>query len=185
MKNVAVPTLLAASVLVFSVIPGIHAASFTIPQPVTTHPRLWITTNDLPRLRAWATPTNPVYQALLPVLAGTMNNYDTKYFPGGVQNTNWPDFGDSQGYTGLISEEDAFILALFSLMHSNATQRAIYAQRAANLIRVAMTQAAQGTLAGAPFRDSTFATYNRANATLEISRTSKPASSRRHANGRW
>src|SRR5664279_3022750 len=55
-----------------------RAASSDIPQPVTSHPRLWITTNDLPRLRAWAMPTNPVYQALLPVLAGTMNNYDTK-----------------------------------------------------------------------------------------------------------
>lgn len=56
---------------------------------------------------------------------------------------------------------------MFSLIHSNATQRAIYAQQAASLIRVAMTQAAQGTLAGAPFRDPDFATYNRANATLE------------------
>lgn len=153
--------------LVFLIGSNACAATFNIPQPVTSHPRLWITTNDLPRLRAWATPTNPVYQALLPVLAGTMNNYDTLYFPGGVQNPNWPDIGDSQGYTGLISEEDAFILALFSLIHSNGNQRAIYAQRAANLIRVAMTQAAQGTLAGAPFRDTDFATYNRANATLE------------------
>ena len=59
------------------------------------------------------------------------------------------------------------MLALFSLIHSNATQRAIYAQRAADLIRVAMTEAAKGTLAGAPFRDPDFATYNRANATLE------------------
>lgn len=143
------------------------AASSSIPQPVTSHPRLWITTNDLPRLRSWASPTNPVYQALLPVLTATMTHYDTQYFPGGVPNSNWPDFGDSQGYTGLISEEDAFILALFSLIHPNSTQRAIYAQRAANLIRVAMTEAAKGTLAGAPFRDRDFATYNRANATLE------------------
>ena len=42
------------------------AASCSIPQPVPSHPRLWITTNDLPRLRSWATPTNPVYQALVP-----------------------------------------------------------------------------------------------------------------------
>jgi hypothetical protein len=167
MKTGSLPAVLAAIVLLLVFTPEVHAGSFTIPQPVTSHPRLWITTNDLPRLRAWATPINPVYQALLPVLTGTMNNYDTKYFPAGVQNPTWPDIGDSQGYTGLISEEDAFILALFSLIHSNATQRAIYAQRAANLIRIAMTQAAQGTLSGAPFRDPTFATYNRANATLE------------------
>jgi hypothetical protein len=159
--------LFAAAALILVSASEVRAASSGIPQPVTSHPRLWITTNDLPRLRSWATPTNQVYQALLPVLTSTMNNYDTQYFPGGVQNTTWPDLGDSQGYTGLITEEDAFVLALFSLIHSNATQRAIYAQHAANLIRVAMTEAAKGTLAGAPFRDTGFATYNRANATLE------------------
>lgn len=30
-----------------------------IPVPVTSHPRLWVTTNDLPRLRSWATASNP------------------------------------------------------------------------------------------------------------------------------
>jgi hypothetical protein len=159
--------LVAVAVLVLAGAREVRAAASGIPQPVTGHPRLWITTNDLPRLRAWATPTNPVYQALLPVLTSTVNNYATQYFPGGIQNSNWPDFGDSQGYTGLITEEDAFVLALFSLVDSNATQRAIYAQQAANLIRVAMTEAAKGTLVGAPFRDPTFAVYNRANATLE------------------
>ncbi len=138
-----------------------------IPFPVASHPRLWITTNDLPRLQSWATPTNPVYQAVLTLLTNSMNDYDTQFFPGGVQNANWPDFGDTQGYTGLITEEDAFVFALFSLIHPDTTKRPLYAQRAADLIRVAMTQVAQGTLAGAPFRDPLFATYNRANATLE------------------
>lgn len=167
MRRSALAAILVSAILLLPGAAKVRAASTSIPQPVTSHPRLWITTNDLPRLRRWATPANPVYQALLPVLAGTMHNYDTQYFPGGVQNASWPDFGDSQGYTGLISEEDAFILALFSLIHSDSTQRAIYAQRAASLIRVAMTEAAKGTMAGAPFRDPGFATYNRANATLE------------------
>src|SRR6185312_4465650 len=26
------------------------------------HPRIWITADDLPRLRSWATPSNPVYR---------------------------------------------------------------------------------------------------------------------------
>ncbi|MGA2747502.1 MAG: hypothetical protein ABSG59_01905 [Verrucomicrobiota bacterium] len=139
----------------------------SIPFPVASHPRLWITTNDLPRLESWATATNPIYTALLTLFTNSIINYDTQYFPGGVQNTNWPDFGDAQGYTGLITEEDAFMFALFSLVSPNLTQRQVYAQQAANLIRVAMTQAAHGTLSGAPFRDPLFATYNRANATLE------------------
>ena len=143
------------------------AASPTIPFPVPSHPRLWITTNDLPRLRSWAAPTNPVYQAVRVLLTNTMVNYDTQYFPGGVQNASWPDFGDTQGYTGLLTEEDAFIFALFSLIDPDPTARGFYAQRAANLIRVPMTQAALGPLSGAPFRDPMFATYNRANASLE------------------
>jgi hypothetical protein len=160
-------TMPAADVIVTANYQATNGFLSTIPFPVATHPRLWITTNDLPRLRSWATPANPVYQAVRTLLTDSMNNYDTRYFPGGVQNTNWPDFGDTQGYTGLLTEEDAFVFALFSLVDPDPTQRALYAQRAANLIRVAMTQAAKGSLAGAPFRDPEFATYNRANASLE------------------
>ena len=144
-----------------------NAVVTTIPFPNPSHPRLWMTTNDLPRLQAWATPTNPIYAAALTMLNRSMDNYDTQYFPGGVQNPTWPDLGDSQGYVGLITEEDAFVLAFFSLIYPDPALRPVYAQRAANLIRVAMQKAALGTLAGAPFRDPLFATYNRANLTLE------------------
>ena len=140
----------------------------TIPFPVTSHPRLWITTNDLPRLRSWATPANPIYAGIRNYLTNAMVNYDTQYFPGGVQNPNYPDLGDSQGYTGLITEEDAIIFALFSLLDPDVNARAIYAQRGADLIRVALQQAALGPLAGAPFRDPGMATYNRANETLKL-----------------
>ena len=145
-----------------------NSYSTTIPYPVSSHPRLWITTNDLPRLRSWATATNPIYMAVRNYLTNAMVDYDTHYFPGGVQNANYPDLGDSQGYTGLITEEDAIILALFSLVDPDVNARAVYAQRAAALIRVAMTQAALGPLAGAPFRDPGFATYNRANESLKL-----------------
>src|SRR5689334_15281363 len=37
--------------------------------PVTGHPRLWVTAADLPRLRAWATASNPVYQNGLRAIA--------------------------------------------------------------------------------------------------------------------
>jgi hypothetical protein len=37
------------------------------------HPRLWITTtNDLPRLREWAAPTNPIYMAVRTFLTNCM-----------------------------------------------------------------------------------------------------------------
>lgn len=142
--------------------------SFLIPYPVASHPRLWITTNDLPRLRAWANPTNPIYMAVRNFLTNSMIDYDTQYFPGGIQNTNYPDFGDTQGYQGLLTEEDAIALALFSLVDPDTNARPVYAQRAADLIRVALTQAALGPLANAPFRDPGIAVYNRANATLKL-----------------
>ena len=134
-----------------------------IPYPVSSHPRLWITTNDLPRLRSWATPTNPIYMAIRNFLTNAMVNYDTQYFPGGVQNPNYPDYGDSQGYAGMITEEDAVVFALFSLIDPDVNARPLYAQRAANLLRVAL-----GPLTNAPFRDPGFATYNRANETLKL-----------------
>lgn len=142
--------------------------SAVIPCPVSSHPRLWITTNDLPRLRSWATPANPIYMAVRNFLTNSIINYDTQYFPGGVESTNYPDFGDPQGYTGLITEEDAIIFALFSLIDPDPSVRPVYAQHAAALIRVAAQQAALGPLAGAPFRDPTFPTYNRANASLKL-----------------
>ena len=142
-------------------------AASSIPQPVASHPRLWLTTNDLPRLRAWATMTNPVYVALRTLLTKAIADYDTRYFPGGAQNPHWPDFGDAQGYSGLLTEMHAFLFAFFSLIDHDATQRPVHAQRAASLIRVALAEAAKGTAANEPFRDKLFSTYNRANATLE------------------
>ena len=39
------------------------------PVPVTTHPRLWLTAADLPRLRSWPVASNPVFQNGLAVAA--------------------------------------------------------------------------------------------------------------------
>ena len=46
-----------------------YSAPVTVPYPVSSHPRLWITVNDLPRLQSWATSSNPVYQkGMLPLV---------------------------------------------------------------------------------------------------------------------
>jgi hypothetical protein len=58
------------------------------PPPVTAHPRLWITTNDLPKYRSWAVATNPIYQALQIAIQRGVSDYQTQYFPGGVANPN-------------------------------------------------------------------------------------------------
>ena len=140
----------------------------SVPYPVSSHPRLWVTPNDLPRLQSWATSTNPIYQqGLLSVLNQAVSIYNTQFFPGGVANPNYPDPGDTQGYTGYLTEQYGAILALNSLIDPSPTARIQYAQYARNMLMYAMNQAALGHLSGAPFRDPLFAVYNRANGSGE------------------
>jgi hypothetical protein len=144
------------------------AAAVTIPYPVSSHPRLWVTTADLPRLQSWATATNPIYaQGMASLLQQAVTAYNTQFFPGGVPNSNYPDPGDVQGYTGLLTEQYGAILAFNSLIDPSPSARIQYAQDARNLLMVAMNQAALGHLANAPFRDPVFAVYNRANGSGE------------------
>jgi hypothetical protein len=137
----------------------------TIPCPVSTHPRLWVTQADLPRLRSWATASNQVYQqGMVPVLANALNAYLTQFFPNGAANSNYPDPGDPQGYAGTLTEEVGVILAFNSLVDPDPNQRIKYAQYVRNLLMYAATRAAMGPQAGAPFRDPEFMTYNRGSA---------------------
>lgn len=141
-------------------------ANYQVAFPVTSHPRMWITSTDVPRLQSWATATNPAYQkGMAPLLAQAVTNYNTQFFPGGVANTSWPDAGDSNGYTGPLTEEVALVLAFNSLIDPSAANRISYAQYARNLIMVPMNLAAKGVLADAPFRDASFPISNRANVT--------------------
>lgn len=139
-----------------------------VPYPIAAHPRLWITPADVTRLEGWATDSNKIYSAgMVPVLKNAISIYNTQFFPGGRANPNWPDPGDSQGYTGYLSEEYAVIFALNSLIDPKPANRILYAQYARNLIMPGLTQAAMGHLENAPFRDPTFAIYNRASLTGE------------------
>ena len=84
---------------------GFAPPAFTnVPQPVTGHPRLWITPADLPRWQSWAVATNPIYaQGLLPLLEQCVSDYQTQFFPKGAPNPFILILGDSQGYTGLLA----------------------------------------------------------------------------------
>lgn len=132
-----------------------------LPPPVASHPRLWLTTNDLAKYRSWAVSTNPVYPALQISIQQAVYDYTNQYFPGGAANPDYPDFGDSQGYTGLLTEDDSVILAFASLIDPNPANRSQYAGYVRNLLVYALSQAALGTLTNAPFRDPSFAIYNR------------------------
>jgi hypothetical protein len=143
------------------------AAATSIPFPVSSHPRLWITTADLPRLASWANAGNVAYQGMGGVLGQAVANYKLA-FPGAALTAGnpapaspYPDFGDTQGYTGILSEENGVILAFNSLIDPSPANRIAYAQAARNLLMYAMNQAALGHSSGLPFRDPLFATYNR------------------------
>lgn len=64
--------------------PVIHAA------PLTIHPRLWFTSADLPRLRSWVVPSNPMWQSFNSALTQAVSNYHSKFFPGGVPASPFP-----------------------------------------------------------------------------------------------
>ncbi len=148
----------------------VTAAFFTpapVPQAVTDHPRLWINSSDVASLRARAIPGNGVYQNLRTVLATCITNYNAKFYPNGQPAVANPDFGDTQGYTGLLTEQNAIVFALFSLIDPDPDARILHAQRARNLIMRAMNEAVKGHAAGQPFRDPMFALFNRANANSE------------------
>jgi hypothetical protein len=144
------------------------SSASAIPFPVSAHPRIWITQDDLPRLRSWAVSSNPIYQqGILPVLNQAVSIYNTQFFPNGSANPNYPDPGDTQGYVGSLTEQNGIILAFNSLIDPSPSARIRYAQYARNLLMHAMSEADRGHAAGAPFRDPAFAIYNRANASGE------------------
>lgn len=129
--------------------------------PVTTHPRLWITQQDLPRLRAWATPGNPMWtQGLQKAISRAVGIYNSDFFPGGQPNPTWPDSGGVT-WPGKVTEQYAVLFAFASLIDPDPAARPVHAQRARNLLMYAIAEAAKGHLAEAPFRDPAFATYDR------------------------
>lgn len=158
--------------------PGTGGNYPPIPYPVAAHPRIWVTPTDVTRLQSWAVSSNPIYsQGTLPMLQGAITVYNNDFFPGGQPNSNWPDPGDTQGYscnssytfivgTSCLTEENALIFAFNSLIDPSSANRITYAQYARNLIMYAMDQAVQGFSPGLPFRDPSYPTYNHASATM-------------------
>jgi len=109
--------------------------------PVTTHPRLWITSADLPRLRSWATSANPMYaSATSKTLQEAISTYNTQFFPGGTANPTWPDEGLTGSGNAIVTESYAEFFAFNSLIDPDSSKRATYATYAYNLIMYAFNQ---------------------------------------------
>jgi hypothetical protein len=125
--------------------------------PVTGHPRLWLTSADLPRLRSWATEANPLYRDGLKLLAARAK---AEMDRGDVAR----DCGTRE-YEEFPTESYAELFAFMSLVEGDAAARSDYAQRARTLLMTALDQAAQGPANSRshacgypPFRDPEFFT---------------------------
>jgi hypothetical protein len=146
-------------------VPPRTAAAAAGLQAAGAHPRLWLTAADLPRLRAWATDSNPLYRDGLALLAErAKQDMDEKRVPD-------QDCGDV-GYEEYPTEMYAELFAFLSLVENDAAARADYAARARKLIMHIMNEAAKGpassenyTCNGSqqypPFRHPDFATEDR------------------------
>ncbi|MCC7018576.1 MAG: hypothetical protein IT332_02395 [Ardenticatenales bacterium] len=141
----------------------------------TSHPRLWLTAADLPRLRRWATDANPMYARGLAIAARDGRaradaHWSWTWRPGadglpgtGLPDAGWQDTGGFQ-FERDYTEAHAQMFAFLSLVEPDPDVRDAYAGRARDMLMWIMNQAALGPEKGQPFRDPLFATYNRGNA---------------------
>jgi len=107
-----------------------HAAS-------TSHPRLWLTAADVPRLRGWAVASNPLYeQGLKPLVVEARAAMDRGDVPG-------QDCGSTE-YESYPTEMYAELFAFMSLVDNDAAARADHAARARRLLMHIIGLAALG-----------------------------------------
>ena len=123
-------------------------------EPVTSHPRLFLTAADLPRLRGWATDANPAWRDGLATLAETRKAaMDDGRVPA-------EDFGGRE-WDLYPTESYAELFAFLSLIHPDAATRDDYAARARTLLMYVMNEAVKGPSEdGSPFRHPLFATLD-------------------------
>lgn len=102
-----------------------------------SHPRLWLTPADLPRLRAWATDANPLYlNGIKPLAERAKAAMDR----GDVPNK---DCG-SHEYEEFPTEMYAELFAFMSLVENDAATRNDYAARARTLLMYIINLASLG-----------------------------------------
>ncbi len=122
--------------------------------PVATHPRLWIRSKDVTRLRSWATQNNPMYTDSLLVMA---NRAKQEMDDGEVPDN---DLGGNS-WTAYPTEGYAMLFAFMSLVSNDAAERYDYAQRAKTLLMHVMNIAVLGVAEDQPYRDILFSTRDR------------------------
>jgi hypothetical protein len=102
-----------------------------------SHPRLWLTAADLPRLRRWATDANPLYRDGIKILAErAKSEMDLGHVPN-------EDCGSTE-YETYPTEMYAQLFAFMSLIENDSALRSNYAARARTLLMTAINFASQG-----------------------------------------
>ncbi len=157
-------------ILALVLIPPVAKAQVPPAIPINSaaaHPRLWVTSADLQKLRRKATPENPVYQqGFCAARDRALANYHSRYYPGGKPASPWPEPGNIT-WQSPTTEQDMLILAFASLIDPELSKRTEYARYARNLLMHVMNEVAKGfapRLANGedvPFRAAGFITYDR------------------------
>ncbi len=113
------------------------------------HPRLLISAGDVPRLRAWAVSSNPIWaQGLVPLATAAKADMDAGRVPG-------QDLG-SREYEEYGVEKYAELFAFLALIDPDPAARDDYARRARTLLMAGLNAAAKGPADGQPFRAPDF-----------------------------
>ncbi len=143
-------------VLIFVVISNLAESA-----PVTTHPRLFVRQEDLPRLKSWAVSANPVFQnGLLQAAETAKTTMDTPIATNnipylgagfaGLPSLPYRDDG-TNGFVAYPCEDYAMLFAFMSLLYDEGTpEHEDYASRAKTLIMHVMDAAIQGPPDPAP-----------------------------------
>ncbi|MCA9630654.1 MAG: hypothetical protein KC766_23445 [Myxococcales bacterium] len=115
------------------------------------HPRLWVRRQDLKQLRAWASPTNPIYtRGLRPVIDQAKQDVDLKRMPS----------ADQCAYEGRYCEQTALVLAFASLLQNDASEAKAYAERAKRVL-IPMLERVRANQPGDPLADARFSVADR------------------------
>lgn len=130
--------------------PGPSAAR-ELPAAVAGHPRLWVRQRDLPELRSWATPHNPIYTDGL-LRAATQAAED-------IDQGRVPSAGEC-AYQGRYCEQHALLMAFMSLLQSEPAQAKAYAERAKKVL-LPMLQRVKANQAGDALADPRFSVGDR------------------------
>ncbi len=159
---------------------SVSALYFTpapIPQPVTTHPRMWVTKGDIATLRTWAVPTNDVYQkGLRDMLTNAIKAYKLCFPNSQPGNPGTRPRRIRQGRQRLlrrvnvstspvnvVTDEHIFILAFFALIDPDSAARVTYAGYARDMIMYEMGRPCSATRRASLSATRCFALFNRSN----------------------